>query len=238
MTVYQRQQQQQQQQRQQQQQQQQQCSSIVTAHDLDVLRRHHQFLRDEDEDAERGARDWEIRMSVRYYRRLFREYALADLSRYRDGQIGLRWRTEMEVVAGKGQFSCGNKRCDETRGLHSYELLFAYVEQAQKKRCLVKVRVCEPCARKLFYRKLKEKERSTRKRRREGDEEDDATRSRAASTSRRRRERGDDNSESRDSTRSIHEVCARLNADETARHRQPRDDKREDSDDAISELLL
>ncbi|GLD96626.1 hypothetical protein PINS_up005309 [Pythium insidiosum] len=235
----------------------QQRHSAVTAHDLDVLRRHHQFLRDDDADLERGARDWEVRMSVRYYRRLFREYALADLSRYRDGQIGLRWRTETEVVAGKGQFSCGNKRCDETRGLHSYELLFAYIEQSQKKRCLVKVRVCEDCARKLFYRKLKQakerREKRKRRRRENEDEDDDAEQDEREeeSTSRRRQRRqteddkGDSQRTQPPPPQSIHDVCARLNADETAQHRREHVDTREhteneddDDDAAITQLLL
>lgn len=131
--------------------------------DLDVIRTHHQFLRDDDADAERGATDWQVRMSVRYYRRLFREYALADLSQYRDGRVGLRWRTEREVVTGKGQFVCGNKRCDARVGLRSYELLFAYREQRETKRCLVKVRACEACAGKLFYRKLRDARRQREK---------------------------------------------------------------------------
>ncbi|RVX02878.1 Protein FRA10AC1 [Vitis vinifera] len=35
--------------------------------------------------------------------------------------IGLRWRTEKEVISGKGQFICGNKHCDKRDGLTSYE---------------------------------------------------------------------------------------------------------------------
>ncbi|KAJ6964646.1 hypothetical protein NC652_002787 [Populus alba x Populus x berolinensis] len=35
--------------------------------------------------------------------------------------IGLRWRTEKEVISGKGQFICGNKHCDVKDGLASYE---------------------------------------------------------------------------------------------------------------------
>ncbi|GMF16963.1 unnamed protein product [Phytophthora lilii] len=128
----------------------------VSGAELEVLKQKFQFIRDDEADAEQGETDWQVRMSVRYYRQLFREYALADLSRYKEGKIGLRWRTEMEVVAGKGQFSCGNKRCDERAGLHSYELLFAYVEHGERKRCLVKVRACSACAQKLFYKKLME----------------------------------------------------------------------------------
>ncbi|RLN93103.1 hypothetical protein BBJ28_00011487 [Nothophytophthora sp. Chile5] len=128
----------------------------VSQRDLAALEQSFQFIRDDDADAKEGEKDWRVRMSVRYYRQLFREYALADLSRFEEGKIGLRWRTGMEVVSGKGQFSCGNKRCDTRAGLHSYELLFAYVEHGERKRCLVKVRVCEDCAEKLFYQKLQE----------------------------------------------------------------------------------
>ena len=46
---------------------------------------------------------------------------MADLSRYKERQIGMRWRTEAEVVAGKGQFQCGAKRCDGAGGLQSFE---------------------------------------------------------------------------------------------------------------------
>ena len=36
--------------------------------------------------------------------------------------MGMRWRTEREVVAGKGQFICGAKGCSERRGLASFEV--------------------------------------------------------------------------------------------------------------------
>jgi protein FRA10AC1 len=32
---------------------------------------------------------------------LFKEYVLADMSRYEEGKVGLRWRTEKEVIEGK-----------------------------------------------------------------------------------------------------------------------------------------
>lgn len=41
--------------------------------------------------------------------KLFKEYAIADLSRYKEGRVGLRWRTQKEVVSGRGQFVCGAK---------------------------------------------------------------------------------------------------------------------------------
>ena len=51
-------------------------------------------------------RSWEQRLAIRYYNRLFKEYALVDLTSYKVNKIGIRWRTEKEVVDGKGQFTC------------------------------------------------------------------------------------------------------------------------------------
>ena len=34
-------------------------------------------------------------MAVKYYNKLFKEYCIADMSRYKTGQIGLRWRTQV-----------------------------------------------------------------------------------------------------------------------------------------------
>lgn len=82
---------------------------------------------------------WRRRLAKKYYDKLFKEYALADLKHYKDGRIGFRWRTEQEVRAeagqcsevecitlvclrthqvleGKGQFVCGNKRCSARTG--------------------------------------------------------------------------------------------------------------------------
>ncbi|CAM9158587.1 unnamed protein product [Laminaria digitata] len=93
-------------------------------------------------------------MAAKYYKLLFKEYALADLSRYKEDKVGLRWRTEKDVVSGKGQFECGALRCAERRDLHSYELNFKYKEAGSVKNELVKVRVCPQCARKLFRKKI------------------------------------------------------------------------------------
>ncbi|TMW55601.1 hypothetical protein Poli38472_010483 [Pythium oligandrum] len=215
----------------------------VRPEDLDALRRNFQFIRDDEEDIKRGSEDWQVRMSVRYYRQLFREYALADLSRYEEGKIGLRWRTEQEVVSGKGQFSCGNKRCDERRRLHSYELLFAYVEQGEKKRCLVKVRACEACARKLFYKKLKAAaEKKSRK-------EKQKKKALASGKNKRRRREAPSSSEtdsdsSRDSNNgdddvSVHAMCGSINRAETRAFRETTQAKREGSttDDAMDRDL-
>jgi protein FRA10AC1 len=59
------------------------------------------------------------------------------------------------VVTGKGQFTCGAKRCSIGDGLVSYEVLFAYEEAGEAKSALVKLRVCPECAYKLNYRRAK-----------------------------------------------------------------------------------
>ncbi|CAN0368416.1 unnamed protein product [Ectocarpus sp. 12 AP-2014] len=133
--------------------------------DEEALRRQHRFVRNHNEDsraqqarglegAEADPTAWEVRMAAKYYKLLFKEYALADLSRYREDKVGLRWRTEKDVVSGKGQFECGALRCQERKDLHSYELNFKYKEAGAVKNELVKVRVCPQCARKLFRKKI------------------------------------------------------------------------------------
>jgi len=44
-----------------------------------------------------------------------------------------RWRSQKEVVSGKGHFSCGSKGCDAKDGLVSYEVNFAYQEAGREK---------------------------------------------------------------------------------------------------------
>ena len=54
-------------------------------------------------------------------------------------QVGMRWRIEKEVLDGKGQFSCGEKRCKEVEDLRTWEMNFGYIEQGIKKNALVKL---------------------------------------------------------------------------------------------------
>ncbi|KAM9837182.1 protein FRA10AC1 [Aulostomus maculatus] len=116
--------------------------------DHDVLRENHRFLwRDEDEED----MTWEKELAKKYYDKLFKEYCIADLSRYKENKFGFRWRTEKEVVSGKGQFQCGNKHCEKEEGLKSWEVNFAYVEQGEKRNALVKLRLCPECSFKLNY---------------------------------------------------------------------------------------
>ncbi|GAV67000.1 Fra10Ac1 domain-containing protein [Cephalotus follicularis] len=135
--------------------------------DQDALREGYRFIRSEEDDMDRS---WEQRLVKRYYDKLFKEYCIADMSQYKSGKIGLRWRTEKEVISGKGQFICGNKHCDEKDGLASYEVNFSYLEAGENKQALVKLVTCERCAEKLHHKKQKEmeerreKEESKRKR--------------------------------------------------------------------------
>ena len=132
--------------------------------DYSVLREEHRFLW----EAEDKVDSWEKKLAKTYYDRLFKEYAIADLSRYKENKIALRWRIEKEVIEGKGQFACGNKHCQNRENLESWEVNFAYVEQGTKKNSLVKLRLCPGCSLKLNYhhkRKLwkKEKARKSKK---------------------------------------------------------------------------
>ncbi|KAL7238217.1 hypothetical protein ACSBR2_004339 [Camellia fascicularis] len=116
--------------------------------DQDTLREGYRFIRSEEDDLNPS---WEQKLVKRYYDKLFKEYCIADMSQYKSGKIGLRWRTEKEVLSGKGQFICGNKHCNEKDGLASYE-------EREDKQALVKLVTCERCAEKLLYKKMKEKE--------------------------------------------------------------------------------
>lgn len=139
--------------------------------DFQLLAESHRFLRAATDDD--GS--WEARLALRYYERLFKEYVICDLAGYKQGEVGLRWRTEAEVLQGRGQFSCGHRRCKATSGLQSYEVDFKYKEAGLKKRALVKARLCEDCAYKLHYRKIRaERRRRRRAARRQPCEEDGA----------------------------------------------------------------
>nr|XP_015201888.1 PREDICTED: protein FRA10AC1 [Lepisosteus oculatus] len=116
--------------------------------DVDVLRENHRFLwREEDEED----MTWEKELAKKYYDKLFKEYCIADLSRYKENKFGFRWRVETEVISGKGQFFCGNKRCEKKEGLKSWEVNFAYVEHGEKRNALVKLRLCPECSYRLNY---------------------------------------------------------------------------------------
>ncbi|XP_034829457.1 protein FRA10AC1 homolog [Maniola hyperantus] len=146
--------------------------------DLDVIRENHKFLWEEDEVAD----TWEKQLAKKYYDKLFKEYCICDLSRYKDNKVALRWRVEQEVVLGKGQFQCGAKRCPNDQGLKSWEVNFAYVEDSEKKNALVKLRLCPECSEKLNYKskkrevkRLKKSQKKKRKSRDKGPSDSDDT---------------------------------------------------------------
>ena len=101
----------------------------------------------------------------------------------------MRWRTENELKIGKGQFLCGQRKCDERELLRTWEVNFAYVEESEKKNALVKVRLCPDCSYKLNYHhkkkeivkkkkkssKKKKKDKKKRKRESSDDEDDDTS---------------------------------------------------------------
>ena len=128
--------------------------------EYEVLLDNHRFIWDEESEEDLS---WGQRLALKYYNKLFKEYCISDLSRYKENKFGMRWRTEREVVEGKGQFSCGSKHCDVKEDLRTWEVFFAYLELGEKKSALVKLRLCPKCSTKLNY-KHKRKEIKRRKR--------------------------------------------------------------------------
>lgn len=122
--------------------------------DFDVIRENHQFLWDED-NHEDEPESWKARLAKKYYDKLFKEYCISDLTHYKYNKIALRWRTEKEVIEGKGQFQCGNKKCGNKYQLRSWEVNFGYMERGEKKNALVKLRLCSECSIQLNYRSKK-----------------------------------------------------------------------------------
>uniref|UniRef100_A0A2A4J5W9 Protein FRA10AC1 homolog n=1 Tax=Heliothis virescens TaxID=7102 RepID=A0A2A4J5W9_HELVI len=119
--------------------------------DLDVIRENHKFLWQEDDVVD----TWEKQLAKKYCDKLFKEYCICDLTRYKENKVALRWRIEKEVVLGKGQFQCGNKVCNNDDDLRSWEINFAYMEDNEKKNALVKLRLCPGCSDLLNYRSKK-----------------------------------------------------------------------------------
>eukprot|EP00126_Sphaerothecum_destruens_P011240 Sdes_comp20882_c0_seq1m17890 len=122
--------------------------------DLDAIRSEHKFIwRPED-----VAESWSQQLSKKYYDKLYKEYCICDLSKVgkrdsclektplKKARIGLRWRTQKEVVQGKGQFICGHKTCSRQEGLSSWEVNFRYRENETVENALVKIRLCAECS--------------------------------------------------------------------------------------------
>jgi len=120
--------------------------------DIDIVKENHRFLWEDDEGEEINDKDlkWEQRVAKKYWDKLFTEYAICDLTYFKKNRVAFRWRIEKEVVSGKGQFVCAQKKvCDEKEGLRTWEVNFGYVEDEKPKYALVKVRLCATCSAKL-----------------------------------------------------------------------------------------
>nr|CAG4638140.1 EOG090X0H59 [Chydorus sphaericus] len=158
--------------------------------DIDVIKENHQFLWEEDDVVD----TWGKQLAKKYHDKLFKEYCICDLSRYKENKVGLRWRIEKEVVSGKGQFNCGEQKCNEMDHLRTWEVNFAYMEHGFKKSSLVKIRLCGECSRRLNYhhqkkevtKKKKKKSKKTKKDRgdkhRESPKEDEPSTSTTTTT--------------------------------------------------------
>eukprot|EP00842_Homolaphlyctis_polyrhiza_P004815 jgi/Hompol1/5334/HPOL_001944-RA len=149
------------------------ANSTELVSEKDILKQHYRFLRgsepvadNKDPEAQSSSTSWEARVAKKYEDQLFREFCLADMSRYEEGKIAMRWRTKSEVLSGKGKDICGNVACSATADLKSWEVNFAYMEDGVRKNALVKLCVCPECTYKLHYRKIQERkllERQLRK---------------------------------------------------------------------------
>lgn len=104
--------------------------------DRDVVFENMRFIWNEED----APTSWEENLAKKYYDKLFREYCICDLSRFKENKIANRFRVENEIVSGKGQFICGEKSCQEVVGLRTWEVNFAYSEKGERKNALVKIR--------------------------------------------------------------------------------------------------
>jgi len=94
---------------------------------------------------------------------LYKEFGLVDMSRYKKGQFGIRFRLEDEVFRGKGETACANKKCEAQEGLVSFKTPFSYMENGKLKSALIKLRLCADCSYKLHYHKEKIRKRKNKK---------------------------------------------------------------------------
>ncbi|KAA8898921.1 folate-sensitive fragile site protein Fra10Ac1-domain-containing protein, partial [Sphaerosporella brunnea] len=158
----------------------------------DILLTHHRFLRSPSPTAPDANADYEKALAETYDKKLYKEFVLMSLSRWREGMVAMRWRTEEEVKSGKGERVCAELECGKEKEAET-EVLFAYVEDGEKKEAMVKTRLCGGCREKL--RKAREREKGG-KTSRESSDRNSGRRKRSRSRSERRRKSGDDRSRS------------------------------------------
>ncbi|GJD07457.1 Protein FRA10AC1 [Galdieria sulphuraria] len=108
---------------------------VVGETDLDVLKREYRFIRESEEE---DAKSWETRLARRHYERLYKDYAIAELSQWREGSVGFRWLNQTEVLQGKGYSCCAATDCDSASELNTFEVPFTYEEDGETKATLVK----------------------------------------------------------------------------------------------------
>ncbi|GAW78978.1 hypothetical protein, conserved [Plasmodium gonderi] len=114
--------------------------------DYDILKKKYQFVH--DVSTENNS------LLQKYYKSICNKYVICYLDEYKVKKIGLRWRTEEEIVSGKGHIICSSNECDNTN-LNTYEFMFRYSEEGIEKETKVKLRACMDCAYKINYRAIK-----------------------------------------------------------------------------------
>jgi len=141
----------------------------------------------------------------------------------------MRWRQEKEVVTGKGQFVCGNKKCSERKKLKTWEVNFGYIEHNEKKNALVKCRLCFECSYMLNYhhkkKQLKKKKKKKGKKKKK--------RSRSSSSSSR-----DSSSGSEDQRSKQREEEKRLKEEETLKKQEEEWTKPLEKDEKTTEEVI
>ena len=118
----------------------------------------------------------------------------------------MRWRTEDEVLDRRGELTCGGVRCEHHRPafeadddaeegeerplvpvrLAAFQLDFAYEEDGQPQRALVKAILCDKCQGKLSYKRRRDARAAAGSAGDGRDERSDRSRRRSRSPSRRR----------------------------------------------------
>ncbi|KAK9873078.1 hypothetical protein WA026_020809 [Henosepilachna vigintioctopunctata] len=129
--------------------------SNLSKYDSALLKKNHKFLWEDTT----SHLTWEEELAKKYYDKLFKEFCICDLSKYKENKVALRWRTKTEVISGKGQFFCAEKKCSNSNNsqvhLRTWEVNFCYVENKETKNALVKVKLCSQCSVKLNYHSKK-----------------------------------------------------------------------------------
>jgi len=181
----------------------------------DILVSHHRFLAPPAGTA--ASASYETALVAAYDSKLYKEFVLVSLSRWREGLVAMRWRTEDEVMARKGTDACAELECD-SEATDEQEVLFAYQEEGERKEALVKARLCGRCRDRLG-RAMEREKRSAAKR------ED---RSRSRSRSRLRRTKDGARRRRRNSSADSHEAREHRRQGKQGRSRSPLPDHGDD----------